>query len=473
MKEKSPDQNIDLMIYLIKEGTCEHYNEIKYHNIKDNLRPIGFVITNPSSHLYKIREDIKEQLCDEENLPSEFVFLKIIGNNIIRTENAELFIIEATHLNRNKIPISTDNVSDILQKSLLSSELTNFNDITTKNEMPSEYENDFEEESEYNSDDEMKNSCNEINDIDTNGKYNKYFNNEEIYKNKNLISQRGDCRYKEYKNYAPKIFELDEMNNNGLPYINTNCKMITKQKRKKNLYKSEYDSPHIDNKSANIESVNRNKSPYMIQDKFRLREELCDELQRVRQERKRLENERECILHKAKMKTPKFENKNKSNYTTFLTRLFLILDSDVWQRRYHTQFIRTKEIENNNSILHNDLKSLHSQIMNNLSQMEPSNAYRNITQLRPKNNIQMNILNQINKTEEEICDIKQNIENVKRKLQTETQLRTRADLELKAIKNNLTEKKIELTLSRNKNKGYIDSMKHNTKPNTSRLRMYN
>ena len=118
---------------------------------------------------------------------------------------------------------------------------------------------------------------------------------------------------------------------------------------------------------------------------------------------------------------------------------------DVWKKKYFEEKKKTPPLEEQVNRLRIELENLHQRI---IVQLEGSKE-DGMPHEKPSsfNNLKL----QATKTSHEITDLQRRVENVKMKLTGEIKLRKQAEVELKALKAELTQKKINLTLTRSQN----------------------
>ncbi|XP_052065735.1 trichohyalin-like isoform X3 [Mytilus californianus] len=169
---------------------------------------------------------------------------------------------------------------------------------------------------------------------------------------------------------------------------------------------------------------------------------LLQELEAAREARRAVERQREELVKKAKLmqnKTQNRRNHDKSIQTDLIAR-------DLWKKRYFEEKKRTPPLEEQCNKLRHELDVIHRKLMNAL---EGSSKDKNTRMENLKPSKQNNYKIQATRLTHEIDDLRRRLENAKMKLTAEMKLRNQAETELRALRAELTQKKIHLTLSRN------------------------
>ncbi|ELT88991.1 hypothetical protein CAPTEDRAFT_149845 [Capitella teleta] len=123
---------------------------------------------------------------------------------------------------------------------------------------------------------------------------------------------------------------------------------------------------------------------------------------------------------------------------------------DVWKKKYFDEKKRTPAHEEKTNKLRQELENLHRRIMSTMEGNsdgktprhggDPSTAASN-----PK---ESNLKIQATKYQHELDELHRKVENIKMRLTAEMKLRTQAETELRALRAELTQKKINVTLTR-------------------------
>ena len=160
---------------------------------------------------------------------------------------------------------------------------------------------------------------------------------------------------------------------------------------------------------------------------------LLQELEAAREARRAIERQREELVKKAKLMQNKTQNRR--NHAR-----------DLWKKRYFEEKKRTPPLEEQCNKLRHELDVIHRKLMNAL---EGSSKDKNTRMENLKPSKQNNYKIQATRLTHEIDDLRRRLENAKMKLTAEMKLRNQAETELRALRAELTQKKIHLTLARN------------------------
>ncbi|XP_077981582.1 uncharacterized protein LOC144436628 isoform X2 [Glandiceps talaboti] len=160
------------------------------------------------------------------------------------------------------------------------------------------------------------------------------------------------------------------------------------------------------------------------------KDRLLDELQRARDDRQDMEKEREDLVKRAKaLQTKTQQRRNKAR--------------DLWKKKYFEEKKKTPPLEQQVVTLKHKLDSEHKKYIN---QIEGKEARRKNMYQQPSEKTNMKV--QIAKFQHDLEELRRRVENTKMKLTTEMKLRNQAETELRALRAELTQKKINVTLSR-------------------------
>ncbi|CAD5120055.1 DgyrCDS8637 [Dimorphilus gyrociliatus] len=167
-------------------------------------------------------------------------------------------------------------------------------------------------------------------------------------------------------------------------------------------------------------------------DKVNEKNRLLAELQRIREEREEIELKREELMRKCKLLHSKFTNRRDQA-------------KNIWKQKYYEQKKKTPPIEEKCAKLKLELESTHKRLMIQMEGREKDGRKLNLD----KPSEHMNLRLQATRTQHFIDDLHRKIENIKMKLTAEMKLRHQAETEQRALRAELTQKKINVTLSRN------------------------
>ncbi|XP_076462309.1 uncharacterized protein LOC143294738 isoform X2 [Babylonia areolata] len=154
---------------------------------------------------------------------------------------------------------------------------------------------------------------------------------------------------------------------------------------------------------------------------------LLEELQEARDSRHSTEREREELVKKAKTLQSKTQNRRN-------------LARDVWKKRYFEEKKRTPPLEDQTNRLRDELDALHRKLMNVLEGPKEKNLKTGDNRPSQKNNY----IIQCTRLQHNIDDLKRRVENAKMKLTAEMKLRTQAEAELRAVRAEAVQKKINM-----------------------------
>ncbi|XP_060072344.1 zinc finger CCCH domain-containing protein 13-like [Ylistrum balloti] len=163
------------------------------------------------------------------------------------------------------------------------------------------------------------------------------------------------------------------------------------------------------------------------------KERLMRELELAREARKTTEKQREDLVKKAKLLQNKMQNRR--NHAR-----------DLWKKRYFEEKKRTSPLEEQCNRLRHELEIIHRKLMNTLEGPAKDKSTQRMGDLKPS--LQSNYKIQAARLMHEIEDIRRRLENAKMKLTAEMKLRNQAETELRAMRAELIQKKINRTLTR-------------------------
>ncbi|KAK3592157.1 hypothetical protein CHS0354_019448 [Potamilus streckersoni] len=179
------------------------------------------------------------------------------------------------------------------------------------------------------------------------------------------------------------------------------------------------------------------------------KEKLLRELEAAREARHAAERQREELVKKAKQMQSKTQSR----------RNHAKLDSrgkaarDLWKKRYFDEKKKTIPLDEQCNKLRHELDIIHKKLISTLE--GPKEKATKLQEIKPSlksaslgtspNNYKI----QATRLAHELEDLKRRVENSKMRLTGEMKLRNQAETELRALRAELTQKKINLTLSRN------------------------
>ncbi|XP_066298188.1 caldesmon-like [Branchiostoma lanceolatum] len=173
------------------------------------------------------------------------------------------------------------------------------------------------------------------------------------------------------------------------------------------------------------------------------KDDLIEELERIREERKIAEKKREEMVKKAKQLQSKTQHRRNQA-------------RDIWKKRYFEEKKKTTPLEENCNRLRAELDMTHRKLMSKLEGDRDGKRRFNVNTDPPssKNNQKV----QLTRIQHELDDLKEKVENAKMKLTSEMKLRNQAETELRALRAELTQKKIHAALTRNQHSNIMHSM---------------
>ncbi|XP_052774896.1 spermatogenesis-associated protein 1-like isoform X2 [Mya arenaria] len=162
------------------------------------------------------------------------------------------------------------------------------------------------------------------------------------------------------------------------------------------------------------------------------KEELLRELEDAREARRAAERQREELVKQAKLMQTKTQNRR--NHAR-----------DLWKKRYFDEKKKTGPLEEQSNRLRHELDIIHKRLLTTLE--GPKEKATKLNDIKPgsKNSFKV----QATRLQHEIEDIRRRVDHSKMKLTSEMKLRNQAETELRALRAELMQKKINLTLSRN------------------------
>ncbi|CAL1531116.1 unnamed protein product [Lymnaea stagnalis] len=159
--------------------------------------------------------------------------------------------------------------------------------------------------------------------------------------------------------------------------------------------------------------------------------QLLKDIEEARQARQDQEKEREELVKRAKQMQHKTTNRRNEA-------------RDMWKKKYFEEKKKTAPLEENSNRLRQELEALHRKLMNTLEGPKERNPKLIDAQPSPKNN---HII-QCTKLQHEIEDLQRRVENARMKLTAEMKLRNQAQGELRALRAELTQRKLSLERDR-------------------------
>ncbi|XP_036371224.1 spermatogenesis-associated protein 1-like [Octopus sinensis] len=160
-------------------------------------------------------------------------------------------------------------------------------------------------------------------------------------------------------------------------------------------------------------------------------EKLQEMLESIREQRKSKERQREELVKRAKSLQAKIQNRR--NHAR-----------DIWKKKYYEEKKKTSPLEEQCNKQRHELDVIHRKY---ISSLEPAKEKpTKITTKKPSE--KNNILIQASRLKHETEDLQHRVDNAKMKLTAELKLRNQTEIELKALKGELIQQKINLNLIR-------------------------
>ncbi|CAC5399058.1 unnamed protein product [Mytilus coruscus] len=239
-------------------------------------------------------------------------------------------------------------------------------------------------------------------------------------------SRVADTKNMKGKNIHRSSFPLQ--NQGGKPVIHHR-----KSNQRKQSDLNRFPSPPPMNVNSTDQDMDSRSQNLTKEQKQAEKKRLLQELEAAREARRAVERQREELVKKAKLMQNKTQNRR--NHAR-----------DLWKKRYFEEKKRTPPLEEQCNKLRHELDVIHRKLMNAL---EGSSKDKNTRMENLKPSKQNNYKIQATRLTHEIDDLRRRLENAKMKLTAEMKLRNQAETELRALRAELTQKKIHLTLSRN------------------------
>ncbi|XP_013390050.1 spermatogenesis-associated protein 1 isoform X2 [Lingula anatina] len=199
--------------------------------------------------------------------------------------------------------------------------------------------------------------------------------------------------------------------------------------------------PPLTLESINSADSNLRESSSARERRQQEKEKLLAELEVAREERKEVERKREELVKKAKQLQHKTNNRRNQA-------------RDIWKKKYFEEKKKTPPLEDQCNKLRHEIEVLHRRLM---SQLEGTKDARHDGKApglpSQKNNYKIQATRLHHETEE----LRRKVENAKMKLTAEMKLRNQAETELRALRAELTQKKINVTLTRSQQMAALGS----------------
>ncbi|KAJ8040410.1 Spermatogenesis-associated protein 1 [Holothuria leucospilota] len=168
------------------------------------------------------------------------------------------------------------------------------------------------------------------------------------------------------------------------------------------------------------------------------KQRLLNQIREEQQERLEMEKMREELIKKAKNLQGKTIDRRKKDGMTEMLQA-----RDYWKKRYYDEKKKTPSLEEQVAKLASQVQQQNRKLMHHL-EGKGAKAPKGPPSKRMDHKIQ------IFKHQHDMEDIKRQVDNARMKLATEIKLRTQAETELRVLKSEVIQKKINVTLKRGK-----------------------
>ncbi|XP_052833280.1 probable WRKY transcription factor protein 1 isoform X2 [Octopus bimaculoides] len=202
--------------------------------------------------------------------------------------------------------------------------------------------------------------------------------------------------------------------------------------RNENSFRPEPDTETTSKKGQSLTPAQKTAEPETARSKQKNEtEKLQEMLESIREQRKSKERQREELVKRAKTLQAKIQNRR--NHAR-----------DIWKKKYYEEKKKTPPLEEQCNKLRHELDVIHRKY---ISSLEPAKEKpTKITTKKPSE--KNNILIQASRLKHETEDLQHRVDNAKMKLTAELKLRNQTEIELKALKGELIQQKINLNLIR-------------------------
>ncbi|XP_021359597.1 spermatogenesis-associated protein 1-like isoform X3 [Mizuhopecten yessoensis] len=501
----SSDALVDLHVYLVPHNLWrERYNNFLNANVTETVSA-GIIRVHPEQKVILLRNEIDKQI-GAELVPREYVFLKSVGRSItklngnqeyqLKVKNfippqsyaPELFLLEAQDVDSSRSSVRPESPEYATGRKSDRTPYTSHNTNPTSPEYNvssaekssnrpvaagNKYDSRLETYTNHTNEDsgiagltpEDHYRENQDDDLDRRKRENEEKRRREAELRDRLKADQEEREQKE-KSGRDKEWERheqleeerrrkDEEEKRGREGEKRRQEEADKRRENEEEARREQDR-NLDRLSASDEELNRFPSPPPLkmstpssskgprdsiggsdtergQHGKTEKEQLMRELEQAREARKTTEKQREDLVKKAKMLQNKMQNRR--NHAR-----------DLWKKRYFEEKKRTSPLEEQCNRLRHELEIIHRKLMNTLEGPAKDKATQRVGDLKPS--LQSNYKIQAARLMHEIEDIRRRLENAKMKLTAEMKLRNQAETELRAMRAELIQKKINRTLTR-------------------------
>lgn len=445
-RERRPasEQMVDLHIYLVPPDIWrEKYHNALNQNINETVS-LGFIRVHPETKIYALRDEIDRQLGDQE-IPREYVFVKSVGRSLTRLKSRqettlkvknflppqayapELYLLEATPEVRQQIAASSENSTrpqsrtsydyEFMQRQRFTPDTYRENEPLDRRKADNDENDRLKAPSPDGNKSDRLNRSQDDNDM----------SDWERQRREEEEQARREEEERRRREAEEAMREEQEREN-----IAEQAKLM---KTNSDQELTRYPSPP----PLRLASPDRDTASARARRK-KQKEELLRELEEAREARRASERQREELVRHAKQMQTKTQNRR--NHAR-----------DLWKKRYFEEKKKTGPLEEQCNRLRHELDIIHKKLLTTLE--GPREKATKLNDIKPSNKVGSpgrpvnNFKIQATRLQHEIEDIRRRVDHAKMKLTSEMKLRNQAETELRALRAELTQKKINLTLSRN------------------------
>lgn len=462
---------IDLHVYIVPpEIWRERYNNLLNQNVTETISA-GIIRVHPERFVYDLRNELEQQV-GEDMLPRDYVFLKSVGRSITRLKQKQEYQLKAKHFIPPQayapelylLEISPDDQGSSRTSTRPHSPFSQNHENHRKRADQSRepvsgtYTNHTNEDSGINvnsPEDHFDSLDRRKHDEDRNNDLNRRLhpdNEDDHHRNGDISDDEWERRRREEEERRRRESEERRMKED---------EDRRKEEEERRRLEEERERISKQQLTGSDEDLNRFPSPPPLQmdsnqgqetesskqNKKAEKERLMKELEAAREARRAVEKQREELVKKAKLMQTKTQNRR--NHAR-----------DLWKKRYFEEKKKTPPLEEQCNRLRHELDIIHRKLMNTLEGPSKEKSTR-LGDLKPsqKNNYKI----QATRLTHEIDDMRRRLENAKMKLTAEMKLRNQAETELRALRAELTQQKIQLTLARSQQMAKLTPTTHDSR----------
>ncbi|XP_076440655.1 spermatogenesis-associated protein 1-like isoform X5 [Babylonia areolata] len=465
----SSEQLCDLHVYQVPWSLWrEPLNNLLNQSVADTVS-LGIIRVHPDVPLVDLRQEIQRQL--EEMAPKEYVFLRSVGRSLTRLKKKqeyqlkardflspkyyapELYILEATQEMQDAFAASERSSQQSRGSPGSRSYRNGYRSDRDRNGYPG-----FSPEDQYkNRDKENYYDAANSKARDLQNRLNReQFNLDDDEDHKRRLRELEDGALMDSEHWARdqderrRRAEEERHRTEEDKRREEERRKAEEEEEKRRRQKEEEEErrrrEEEERRKSSDEDLNRFPSPPPLRmspgdverdsqsAQQRWREEkqkLLQEIEEARETRQMTEKEREELVKKAKALQTKTQNRRNQA-------------RDTWKKRYFEEKKKTPPLEEQTNRLKEELEGLHRKLMTVLEGPKEKNIKLGDSRPSQKNNYVI----QCTRLQHDIDDLKRRIENAKMKLTAEMKLRNQAEMELRSLRAELVQKKINLSLVR-------------------------